>query len=349
MRKYLISIFLIIAVVSSVFGQLLDKPVATIDLTKPALITLSQLQIQIDLLERQYKTNLSGDDIRSILALMIDNILIDQAAEEKQISITDTEIEGQVAQYRASLGPQVTDEMFLSIIETQLGVTYYEFRERIEVELTRQKFIVQERPQVFTQIALPTDQEIERYYSRNIQSFVQPETILLEHVFFAAKSTDTTERAVVGEYAESVSEQLRSRSISFQDAVARYSQDASSKLRSGRIGYITINDPQVRQAFGDAFVDYAFSLGVGVFSPVAQSIAGYHILRVAEHLPGRLLQLNDNIPPEYNTSVADLIKRSIVSEYEAIAYQTALAQVADDLRASADIRVFEDAIESLIS
>jgi hypothetical protein len=349
MKKTFFFAVLAIVLAVNLCSQVLDKPVATIHLSKPALITINQLRLQIQLLESRYNSKLSGDDIHAVLSSMINNVLIDQAAEQQRIETTDTEIDSRVNEYRVSMGPNVTDEMFLSILESQIGMTYYQFREQIRLEVTRQKYVVQDQSQIFSQITEPTIQEIERFYSRNIQSFIQPETVLLDHIFFVADIADPNKQLVVREFANTVSEQIRSRTLTFQDAVALYSQDAPTKLRSGRIGYITINDARVREVFGDAFIDQVFTLELDAISPVINSLVGLHIVRVAEHTQGRLLQLYDTIPPENMITVADYVKRSLVANHEALAYQTAMGNVVTELKSKADIRIFEEAIADLFS
>ena len=74
-------IIILAALAAPIFAQIIDKPVASIRLERPELITLSQLEIKIALIESQTQQKLKTEDRKAILKALIGERLILQAAE----------------------------------------------------------------------------------------------------------------------------------------------------------------------------------------------------------------------------------------------------------------------------
>ena len=80
-----------------VFGQLIDKPVATVKLSKFEALTVKQFRQQIEGLEARTGNPLSIDDRSKLLDLMISEMLINQAATMDNISVSQGEIDDMTA------------------------------------------------------------------------------------------------------------------------------------------------------------------------------------------------------------------------------------------------------------
>lgn len=221
----------------------------------------------------------------------------------------------------------------------------FDLRAQIETELIRRKYIYSSQADILSAIRAPTDEEIDTVYAKNIQQFVRPETILLSHIYFTPGDEHSAASDSNKELAEAVHKRIFDNEITFPEAVAGFSQDASSKLRNGRIRYVAINDQRIRSLFGDEFVDLAFSLPVDQVSSVTPSLVGFHILQVGEHIPPKLLALYDTLSPESPLTVAEYIQRRILEERQLLAYEEAYKQTGITLRAKAEVEVFERYLE----
>ena len=73
-----------------------------------------------------------------------------------------------------------------------------------------------------------------------------------------------------------------------------------------------------------------------------QSNIGFHIIRVTEKIPFRLLALDDPIPPQNNSTVRDQINAQLMQQRQAELYQQALLDLLSELKKKAEIRIFEE-------
>jgi parvulin-like peptidyl-prolyl isomerase len=124
----------------------------------------------------------------------------------------------------------------------------------------------------------------------------------------------------------------------------KYSEDNKSKYNGGLLNSFFRNDQQSRQFLGSAFFDSIFKLKKGEISGVLQSNLGFHIVQISEKLDARLLGLNDKVPPLNTMTVKEAINTSIVTQRQADAYKTALADITAELKKQADVKVFDDNI-----
>ena len=79
------------------FAQLIDKPVATVKLSKFEVISIQQFRSRIEDLEARTKNKLSVEDRRKLLDLMISDKLISQAAAMENITVTQSELDSRIA------------------------------------------------------------------------------------------------------------------------------------------------------------------------------------------------------------------------------------------------------------
>ena len=83
-------------------------------------------------------------------------------------------------------------------------------------------------------------------------------------------------------------------------------------------------------------------MDVGEISGVLQSNIGFHIIRVTEKIPFRLLALDDPIPPQNNSTVREQISAQLLQQKQAEYYQQALMDLLAELKKKAEIRIFEE-------
>jgi NIMA-interacting peptidyl-prolyl cis-trans isomerase 1 len=105
-----------------------------------------------------------------------------------------------------------------------------------------------------------------------------PDWITAQHVLIAYKGaknapkTVTRTKAEARALAEKVRDQARA-GTSFEDLVAKYSEDPGSKDRLGSVGKFT------RDKMTKAFSDAAFALKVDQVSDVVETPFGFHVIK----------------------------------------------------------------------
>jgi len=343
--------FLVIAAIALVaqigFAQLIDKPVATVKLSKFEVISVQQFRSKIEDLEARTQNKLSPEDRRKLLDLMISDKLISQAAAMDNITVTQGEIDSRIAVARQTggfglnLNRELTDQEFRQLLQ-QSGLSWEEYLEELEKAILQQKFVMQKKKALFDKMAPPRDSEIEDFYEANKTVFVAPDMVRFKHIYIDTRNlASADEKAKARARAEEIARELRN-GASFDDLVVKYSDDKNSRYKGGDFGYLRRDDQARRQLLGKEFFEAPFKMDVGEVSGVLQSNIGFHIIRVTEKSPFRLLALDDPIPPQNNSTVRDQISAQLMQQKQAELYQQALLDLLSELKKKAEIRIFEE-------
>ncbi len=338
-------IFLLVLAGQSLFAQTIDKPAATVALIRMEVITASRFKHEIETFERRAGKALARKERTQILELLINEILIRQAAERQHMSVAGEELNVMLAAEKRNLesrvGREITDEEFQVLIEQITGTSWAAYRNSIEKTLLIQKYVLQTKQAHFESIKRPDEEEIRDFYIENRTSFVSPEMVKAKHVFIDTRSLTTKEgRDKARQRAENIHREYQN-GRDFDELVVAYSDDHGSRYRGGELDYFRRGDESSRQVYGAEFIDSAFGMQKEEVSGVIRSNLGFHIVKITDIIPFQLLSLDSDIPPEYRVTVEDYIRATLYQERQAQAYQTAMQELIWELRAQADVTIFE--------
>ncbi|MFP4644729.1 MAG: peptidyl-prolyl cis-trans isomerase, partial [Spirochaetales bacterium] len=324
-------------------AQVLDRSVARVRLTTTANIGQRALRSQIELYESQSGRELSSDERREVLDIMINEELIEQAAERDGVSISDQELEQRIEQERQSLGSRASQEQFEMLVEQELGIEYDEYRDELEKQLLQQRYIQQAEQERFADMEEPSEDEIRSVYNENVQEFINPEMVRFDHVYVDARELDDSERSSARETIEELYSEVSDDSISFEQAYER--AEESDELGRADFGYLAQNDRQLRQQLGSDFIDTVFELEDGEVSGVHESQVGFHIVRITDKRERRFLDLDDPLVPGQSVTVRENIRQYIMNNRMQQEFAEATNSVLERLREEAEITVNEDNLD----
>lgn len=126
----------------------------------------------------------------------------------------------------------------------------------------------------------PTEAELQRQYTQNIDSFRTPEQVKIRHILLMTQGKPASDDAKIKAQAEDLLKQVRA-GANFADLVKKYSEDPGSKNNGGE--YTIQHNGQMVKEFEDA----AFRLKPGE-SDLIKTTYGYHVVQVIEHDPARV-------------------------------------------------------------
>jgi peptidyl-prolyl cis-trans isomerase SurA len=347
MKRIFLVAAVLLLVTPIVFAQVIDKPVATVKLSKFEVISAKQFRQQIEELEARTQNHLSMDDRRQLLDLLISEKLISQAAALDNVTVSQAEIDARINLARQTggmglnLNRELTEQEFRQLLQ-QSGLTWDEYIKELEKAILQQKFVMEKKRAVFEKVAPPSEAEIEEFYDANKTAFVAPDMVRFKHIYIDTRNlASAEEKDKARTRAEEISRELRN-GASFDDLVVKYSDDKNSRYKGGDFGYLRRDDQARRQLLGKEFFEAPFKMNVGEISGVLQSNIGFHIIRVTEKIPFRLLSLDDPIPPQNNSTVRDQISAQLLQQKQAELYQQALMDLLNELKKKAEIRIFEE-------
>ena len=341
-RRFLL-IFVPLFLLVTVFGasaQIIDMPLATVDLTGTDVLTQRTITESVNILERTVGRELTADEKNQVLQSEINALLVNQAAEAAGISVTAQEVDAAIEQQRLQVGAQISDQRFRQEIQNQTGLNWNQYRAQVREQLVHNRYVLQEKGAQIQGVDQPTQQEIRSVYEENATSFSNPAMIRFDHIFFDTRQAGASETRDARNKAEQLNRRLESGSVTF-DGLVRESLDDPS-YAGGDFGYLVRGDQARRQLLGSEFFEEMFSLEDGEVSGVHESNLGFHIVRVTDKRSARLLGLDDPILPGNTMTVRDQIRQYILSQRQQVAQQEAIAELVSELRDRAEITVYED-------
>ncbi len=346
MKRFFTVFFILTVFVVWGFAQVIDKPAATVRLEKLQVISVRQLESTIKSYEIKMKRPLTTDEKKKVLDGMINEVLLEQAAEKAHITVSDAEIQQRIDMAKRTggiglrLNRPLTDAELRSLVR-QTGLSWEGYKKQLRKIILEQKYIMQAKRDFFSKIKEPTPSEIKEFYEENKTAFVSPEMVRFKHIFIDTRNLRTeAERAKARKRAYEIYKELEN-GASFDDLVLKYSDDKASRYNGGDFGYLRRDDLARKQLLGKSFFEEVFNLKVGQISGVLKSNIGYHIVKIEEKIPFKVLGLHDKIPPQDKVTVYDQIKATLYQQKQAQAFQEAMGDIVKELKKKAEIKIFK--------
>ena len=337
------------------WSQSIAKTVATVRLHEPQIISSPQFTAFASVVARLGGSDrVAPEDCRRVLDTLVDQYLAEQEAVERRLTLTEAEIDQQMVEQRRQieqqlgLDRQLTDDQWRALIQRDTRLTLEEYRERFAAGLVTQRLVAQMRPDWLQEVPSPSEEDLQAFYNLNIQQFVQPDMVLVLHIFFETLGLDDAAVKQARERAEEALQELRD-GESFEDLVVKYSDDPSSRYRGGELGnrYLPRDDVRVLETLGAAFLQTTFAMQAGEANQLAESQVGFHILKIDDRIAARLLTLDDPVTPRSPQTVRGQIAAFLAADRQGKAYQQAVQEVVAELREQADIEIFENQLEAV--
>lgn len=229
----------------------------------------------------------SSPAAKQILNSMVQMALLDQYARDKNIQISQADIDKQEAETRAKFPPG----QFEQIVKQQ-GLTEQDVQAILRQQLILQKAVA---PQVHV-----SDADIKAFFDKNHAQFDKPEQVKARHILVADLATANTVLAKL-------------KAGGSWDALAKqYSTDPASKDKGGELGYFGKGQmvPQFQAA--------AFGAKVGQIVGPIKSPFGYHIIQVEDKKPALKATL---------ASATDQIRTQLTQQQEQQQYPALMQQL----------------------
>ncbi|MFP4365085.1 MAG: peptidylprolyl isomerase [Spirochaetia bacterium] len=341
LRKLTASIIFGVFIACIGFADVIDVPIAMINFHSSEVITQGQLREKYELIESQLGGRANPTNREELLDLMIGEVLINQAAQELGITVSQAEIDQRIQATRQSLGVQVTDEQFRMLVQQQTGSTWEEFVDQIRQRVMQEKYVTQVKRELFENIDPPSESEIQEVFEENALQFVNPPMVRFSHIFIDTRNLGDEDRNQARERAEEIYRDLQNGAANFEELVREYSDDTSSRYSGGDFGYLVRNDERAVALLGREFVSQPFSMEEGEIEGVLESNIGFHIIKITDKRDRRFLELDDQVSPNADITVRQQIVNYIMNSQQQQIFQQAVNEVLEELRAQADITIYE--------
>lgn len=273
------------------------------------VVKKSSIDAQLDQLKKQYPNMFQGVDgqtrsddfYKRLLEQEIQKVLVQQAAKEQGIDVTDADVQKEIDTLKKGFS---TEQAFTDALK-QNGMTLDKLKEQERIQIASQRLL----DKLVKGIAI-TDAEMKDYYEKNKSTvFTEKAAVHAAHILFDAKDKATAEKVLAD---------LKANPAKFAELAKKYSKDAASATKGGDLGWPS--SPYVSE-----FQKTIDSLQPGqMMQSLVKTQFGLHIIKVIEKRKDSVKPFND---------VKDQIKQILEQQKKADAFQKLL----DDLKKKAKI------------
>ena len=258
---------------------------------------------------REKKAVYFNDALESLIGIA----LLKEEGKEKNIAIDKSKID---EAYQSVTARFSSADEFNKVLKDQ-KMTEADLRKQLEENMVYQEIV----DQAIKNAPKASDEDIKQFYDSNQEFFKVPDQVRAAHILLSvtAKST-AAEKAEIKKKLEDIRADIEGAKITFEEAAAKYSQDAGSAKNGGDLGFFTKG--QMVKAFEEA----AFAAKPGTYAPIVETEFGCHLIKVLETKPAGTASLDD-------------AKNSIRSYLERKAKQDALVKHVEDLKAKAKVEI----------
>ena len=332
MKRFAIALFALF-MSAAVFAQSDLQVLAVVKLNKNESITVKKLKTRVEMYEKQRGTALSVDDRKKVLAALIPEKLVLQAAQKAGVTLTDSAVEQMFLQQVSSqlLGRTVTQSELEEVVKQetnlslddfmkqQIGMSVEEYKTYLKNQTIVQQYIMRQRENELKAVAA-TDEEIRSFYELNKSSFVWTDMMKL-FLVVVPKSNDGEAARVK---ADDLYKKLKEKKLS-SNQITVESKKENSGFQSGEI---LINKNQTSaQQLGISYTDLIslFSNEKDYISNVSEFDTHFQFYMIIKKYDAKLLGLSDVVQPDSTTTVYDYI-RSSLGQQKVMQYFTIAAQ-----------------------
>ncbi len=136
--------------------ELIDRVIAIVN---GRVITENELQREVSVIRKELREGEENLEKKVILQ-MIDNFLLEQEAEKKNIEVPPSEVEEEIARIKNNL----SEERFFQILEEE-GLSLNELKEKLKGRMLREKFLYKKTSEVREEIRIGED-ELKDFYQK---------------------------------------------------------------------------------------------------------------------------------------------------------------------------------------
>ncbi len=339
MKRIMTWLMVLTCAAMPIFAQTsIDKPAATLKLTKQEVISVRQLRADIERLENATGVKLTVDQRKDVLDARINSMLFLQFCEREKISVSDAQVNAALAQLKSQLGSGATDadlERSLRASGVFVDPSVY-VRQRLLFETYVR---LRKQDEMKSALKAPTADDILKAYDVAKSSLVRPDTIRISVIYIDTKGKNDAEIEKAKELIHDISAALKANPSKFDEYVLRAGDAAGYKAIPSL--YLE-KTQQSKSIFGEAFFNAAFQAKTGEITPVIQTPTGFRIVRVNEFIAQKQLTLSDPVPGNQNLTVQEFLAIQLAMEKEQTFLNKVETDLIESLRKEATIKVYPE-------
>ncbi|MDP3178901.1 MAG: peptidyl-prolyl cis-trans isomerase [Spirochaetaceae bacterium] len=304
-------------------AQTIDKPVATVKLTKKEVYSARQFKIDVEKIEKAIGKTLNDETRSALIEAQVNVMLFKQFCEREKITVSEADVNKAIDQYKAQLGTGADDATLAKALQLQ-GV-FAEPKVYIRQQLLLAAYIKARKSDIAKNVKPPTYEEVQKAYELNKKELIQPTTAKVSVLYVDIRGKSDADKKKAADRMRTMAAQLKENSAKFNEFLVS-ALDPASGYRSTSSQMIE-RTAQAQTNFGPEFIDAIFDLKAGEVSGLIENPAGYQIVRVNQLYPQKQLALEDEIVGQPELLVLDYLVSGIATKKQ----EAVLAKVQEEL------------------
>ncbi len=278
--KIALAALLLVGLTGLLSGQAVVEAIVVI--VNDEIITLSDFKVQHDLLYRELRAQVPGEEFQEqyefAAGLLLDNMIVGTLLLQKAMEL-DIDVTEQMNMYIENIKQQnnISDAQLREAIEQQSG-SFEDWKSQLREKYMRDMAVYAE----VGQSIVVDDAEIFNYYRQHPEEFTQPPEYRLRGIFVS--SEDNSEEDAGRKKQEILG--LLEAGEDFGGVAAAHSE-GPNKDQQGELGSFKQGDML------DAFEQEVAQLDEGGVTPWISIQSGWYLLRLEEKTESRLLPFDD--------------------------------------------------------
>lgn len=238
---------------------------------------------------------------KDALDTLIGGVLLKNQANEQKIVPDPVKIN---ETYQSVRGQFASEEAFQKALQGQ-GLKEADLRRSVENNVLYQQVL----DLALKGLPIAAEAEIQKFYGENPKYFEEPEQVHASHIFVKVDRNATPEqKADARKRLDGIRADLESKKITFQEAAAKYSDDAQTKQTGGDLGFFG------RGRMLPPLETAAFTAKPGVLTPIVETEFGLHIIAVMELKPAGKAPL-DKVRPDIKNYLERKTRQDATKKY----------------------------------
>ena len=217
--------------------------------------------------------------LRGAIDQLVVYTLLSQESRHRGIKVADAEIDAKMGQLKSQFPTQDAFDKALK----ERGMTLDSLRKDARVDLSVTKLMEAET----AALPGPSDLEAKDFYEKNPDRFKQDESVRASHILIRVdEKADAAAKKKARAEIDSVLKQAKA-GADFAKLAQEHSQDGSA-AQGGDLNYFS------KGQMVPEFDKVAFELKPGQLSGVVTTQFGYHVIKVVDHKPGRVVPFEES-------------------------------------------------------
>lgn len=275
------------------------KPVLQVNLKANEIYYLDAYKADIDRIESglaslsTQKVKLSSKDKLSVFLNQVDSMLFRQYCDREGIKVSDSDVNNQIAQMKASLGPGATD----AALETSLrrsGV-FTDLRTYVKQDLLFGSYLRAKKADEIKAISQPSASDVLKAYDDMKFNLRRPSSYRFSMLAIRTQGMGDADKKKAVDTMRGIANKIKADPSLFDDYLVKGAVSPATAGYQAMIGLIIAKTSESKSQYPGLY-DSIFQLKEGAVSDlVVDEATGPCVVRVSLYMPEKQLALDDTI------------------------------------------------------